>query len=62
METQGQLPKNIILSKASIAGDATNEAVLQFLRVITELALRSVYIDRYSKKERLIQIGLSDSS
>lgn len=24
LETQGQLPKNIILSKASIAGDPTN--------------------------------------
>ena len=34
---------------------------MQFLRVLTELALRSLYIDKYSKEERLIQIGLSDS-
>jgi hypothetical protein len=44
LESQGSLPKSIILSKASIAGDPTNEAVLQFLRVLTEMALRASYL------------------
>lgn len=44
LESQGNLPKNIILSKASIAGDPTSEAVLQFLRILSEMALRASYL------------------
>ncbi len=62
LESQAVLPKNIVLSKASIAGDPTNEAVIQFLRVLTEMALRAVYLDKYSKEERLIQIGLTETA
>jgi hypothetical protein len=62
LESQGSLPKNIILSKASIAGDPTSEAVLQFLRVLTELALRALYLEKYSKEERLVQVSLTDSA
>jgi hypothetical protein len=58
LEANGTLPKNILLSKMVLMGETPPAALLEFLRIFAELSLRAVYIDKYSKRDRLIQVGL----
>ena len=60
MEICGKLPKNIIISKAVIMGDTNTSSLVEFLRFLSEMALRNKYIELYSKEERLIQLGLTN--
>lgn len=61
LELLGRLPKNTLISKGTIMGDTTVNAIVEFLRFLSQMALRYDYINKYSHKERLIQIACNSS-
>lgn len=46
-----------MLSRMAILGDTSTSTVVEFLRILSELALRASYIELYSKNNRLIQVS-----
>ena len=59
LELLGKIPKNLLISKATIMGDTSSSVLVDFLRMLSELALRAKYLALFSKRERLIQIAVS---
>ena len=60
METSSLLPKNLVLTKSISTTDAPVPVVEEFLRALTELALRTLYIERFSKEQSLVQIDVNE--
>ena len=42
-------------------GDGNTQSILEFLRVLAELSLRALFLDKYSKDEKLVQIAVNPS-
>lgn len=41
-------------------GETPTSKIIEFLRILSELALRSDYLDKYSKNDRLIDICMKE--
>ena len=59
LESHRIVPKNLILGKMVLMGEGSGQSIVDFLRIFSELSLRALYIEKYSKKERLIQIAVN---
>lgn len=44
LEISNRIPKNVLVSKGAIIGDASSAIVVDFLRILSELALRQRYL------------------
>ena len=61
-EAHGRLPKNVLISKMVLMGEGTSQSIIEFLRILAELSLRALYIEKYSKEDRLIQIAVNSGA
>jgi hypothetical protein len=50
MEAHGIVPKNLLLSKMVLMGEGSESTILEFFRIFSELSLRALYLEKYSKK------------